>query len=267
MKRLLPYLQAMMLVFLLVANTSAQDSQKRDVSKLDADKLLTLAEIKQHMRYQMGAYSKRFRTAKTAKEKSEVVKTIPNVLPYHPVMSKLVAEGTDTEANEILSWWWHGARGKRDAEMMTELLVEHHIESEILEKFVPRIRWAMEPEKAESYLRKVFEGSSVKSVKATSAFSLSQLLVLKAETAKGKPAELLQTELKSLTQSLKTEYAEFTDLAGVTFGDRIEGLEYASQLEIGKSVPDIAGTDLEGVEFKLSDYKDNVVMVSFWGQW
>ena len=36
---------------------------------------------------------------------------------------------------------------------------------------------------------------------------------------------------------------------------------------IGMVAPDIAGIDLDGVSFKLSDYKGKVVFLDFWGDW
>lgn len=36
---------------------------------------------------------------------------------------------------------------------------------------------------------------------------------------------------------------------------------------IGCVAPDIAGIDLDGVEFKLSDYKGKVIFLDFWGDW
>ncbi len=38
-------------------------------------------------------------------------------------------------------------------------------------------------------------------------------------------------------------------------------------LSIGKTAPDIAGEDQDGVKFKLSDYRGKVVLVDFWGNW
>lgn len=38
-------------------------------------------------------------------------------------------------------------------------------------------------------------------------------------------------------------------------------------LEAGNLVPEITGEDLEGTEFKLSDYKGKVIMLDFWGDW
>jgi len=36
---------------------------------------------------------------------------------------------------------------------------------------------------------------------------------------------------------------------------------------IGLVAPDISGVDLDGVAFKLSDYKGKVVLLDFWGDW
>ena len=38
-------------------------------------------------------------------------------------------------------------------------------------------------------------------------------------------------------------------------------------LAIGKEVPEIEGNDLDGVSFKLSDYRGKVVLLDFWGDW
>jgi hypothetical protein len=38
-------------------------------------------------------------------------------------------------------------------------------------------------------------------------------------------------------------------------------------LRIGMTAPDIADRDLDGVEFKLSDYRGKVVVLDFWGDW
>ena len=35
----------------------------------------------------------------------------------------------------------------------------------------------------------------------------------------------------------------------------------------GATAPDIVGVDLDGVEFKLSDYKGKVIFLDFWGDW
>lgn len=38
-------------------------------------------------------------------------------------------------------------------------------------------------------------------------------------------------------------------------------------LGIGKVAPEIEGEDIEGKKFKLSDYRGQVVVLDFWGNW
>ena len=38
-------------------------------------------------------------------------------------------------------------------------------------------------------------------------------------------------------------------------------------LAIGKPAPEIAGEDIDGKQFKLSDYRGKVVLLDFWGHW
>ncbi len=41
----------------------------------------------------------------------------------------------------------------------------------------------------------------------------------------------------------------------------------AERLQIGMEVPDIEGEDVDGVKFKLSDYRGKVIVLDFWGDW
>ena len=36
---------------------------------------------------------------------------------------------------------------------------------------------------------------------------------------------------------------------------------------VGQEVPEIEGEDIDGVPFKLSDYRGQVVVLDFWGDW
>ena len=38
-------------------------------------------------------------------------------------------------------------------------------------------------------------------------------------------------------------------------------------LQVGMASPEIEGKDLDGVDFKLSDYRGKVVLLDFWGYW
>jgi hypothetical protein len=67
------------------------------------------------------------------------------------------------------------------------------------------------------------------------------------------------------------------ELAKVTYerGDKKRSVGEAADAELfeirhlqpGKQAPDIAGEDIDGKAFKLSDYRGKVVLLDFWGHW
>ena len=63
--------------------------------------------------------------------------------------------------------------------------------------------------------------------------------------------------------------AEAEKLAeGTLLADMIAGPTFEKErLQIGMEAPDIVGDDLDGVPFKLSEYRGKVVVVDFWGDW
>ncbi len=43
------------------------------------------------------------------------------------------------------------------------------------------------------------------------------------------------------------------------------GLQVGTDIDL--LAPEITGNDIDGIEFKLSDYRGKVVMLDFWGDW
>jgi hypothetical protein len=41
----------------------------------------------------------------------------------------------------------------------------------------------------------------------------------------------------------------------------------AEGLAVGTKAPEIQGQDVAGIPFKLSDYRGQIVILDFWGQW
>ena len=245
-----------------------QSEETRDLIAEEIENLESFTEMKSHFRKRMSAYSKEFRAAKDNKaEREAIFENRPQASEYNDVLCKFLKEGSSEEANKVVSWWWHGDRGTRNGERMVDILLEHHVDAEMLEKFIPRFRKALPKEKAEHAYRTLIEKNSFDAVKASSMYSLQALLANKVETLKGEEAEAMQAEIKSLRESLRGEFADMVDIVGVSFVDRMKGAVFADQLKIGKPVPEIVGADLDGVDFKLSDYKGKVVVLDFWGHW
>ncbi|MBM3961406.1 MAG: hypothetical protein FJ306_05825 [Planctomycetes bacterium] len=70
-------------------------------------------------------------------------------------------------------------------------------------------------------------------------------------------------------QGAKSELIKAAELASsADLKDRIrEAIDTREKFGAGNVAPDIEGADLDGVAFKLSDYRGKVVFLDFWGDW
>ena len=74
-------------------------------------------------------------------------------------------------------------------------------------------------------------------------------------------------EAERLLETVKQKYATI-DTRRRTLGQMAEGdLFEIRRLQIGMVAPEIEGEDVDGQEFKLSDYRGKVVLLDFWGDW
>jgi hypothetical protein len=79
----------------------------------------------------------------------------------------------------------------------------------------------------------------------------------------------LSKEAESFYERVIKEFAEVSDRRGNKLGE--EAKQQLDKLRhpivIGKPAPEIEGEDIEGVKFRLSDYRGKVVLLDFWGHW
>lgn len=78
----------------------------------------------------------------------------------------------------------------------------------------------------------------------------------------------VQAQYEALLDRVVKDYADVPDARGRTIGARAESTLFELRnLAIGKVAPEIEGEDLDGVKFKLGDYRGKVVVLDFWGNW
>jgi hypothetical protein len=92
-----------------------------------------------------------------------------------------------------------------------------------------------------------------------------------AEHKKSPVAEKRAAEAEKAFEAVVKDYADCRRLIrenARTLGEEAnQELFELRHLRIGKAAPDIEGEDLDGVKFKLSDYRGKVVVLDFWGDW
>lgn len=85
-------------------------------------------------------------------------------------------------------------------------------------------------------------------------------------------AEATQKEIEKIYERAVTEFPDVKLNAGTkretTIGKQAgAALFEIHNLSVGMTTPEIDGSDLDGVAFKLSDYRGKVVLLDFWGNW
>lgn len=116
-------------------------------------------------------------------------------------------------------------------------------------------------------LRMIIEKSPSRDVQGVASFNLGVQLKGRAALAEGEAATMLVGEYEKLMQTVQADFADVemfgTPLESWATGELFEH----KNLQIGMPAPDIAGEDIDGVPFRLSDYRGKVVMIDFWGHW
>jgi hypothetical protein len=117
----------------------------------------------------------------------------------------------------------------------------------------------------QAHLRTVVELAPKGPVQAGAMLGLATSLSDAKTTTAGSPGE---RELEGLVARLTQDYADLNDARERPYAQVAEGILFARRnLVVGKTVPEIAAADTQGVAFKLSDYRGKVVLLDFWGNW
>jgi len=137
---------------------------------------------------------------------------------------------------------------RRDA---TASLMRDHMESAAL---AGAVYWLADVPGA---LLKLSETSPHRNVRGLALFVMAEAAM--EDEAEGAVA---------LLREVKEKYADVPYYQEVTLGQKAAGCIFEiERLGLGMEAPDIEGKDVDGVAFKLSDYRGKVVVLDFWGDW
>lgn len=180
-----------------------------------------------------------------------------------PFVERALAAAEQRDGDERLVLYVWAATHTSDREQVEDLVARieaDHVRSpklvELMENAMALAR-PLGPKKSAAFLQKVVDESPHNLPRAWAMYWMAQSLTRGrgvSDEDKAKAANLMQQAEK---------LAEGTLLA-----DKIAGPRFKEErLQIGMIAPEIVGEDLDGVKFKLSDYRGKVVVLDFWGFW
>ena len=167
--------------------------------------------------------------------------------------------GTD-DAVPFLVWLAMNAGDQIDvAKSAAKTLTVGHMKSAHLGRFVqmlPRMSERLGLD-SKALLSRLVEENPYHDVKAQALFARSGSSFGEAEIG----SDAYRAARADLARAIKLS-------PDASMRARIQGtINAREKLAVGMPAPDIEGEDLDGVSFKLSDYKGKVVMLDFWGDW
>jgi hypothetical protein len=244
----------------------AKDKPKPDKKLTPAEEFRSLVKDFENKQQEV---MKAYQAAKTDEERNKAFTNWPKPQDYSGKILKLAQDNPkDAFVPEALVWIVQQARFGPDANKALDILLTDHAKSEKLKDVCQSLGYSGSPE-TEKHLRSILEKSPHKDVQGTACLVLGQYLRGQTERPglKDDAREKLAKEAETVLERAANEYGG-VKMYNKTVGDLAKTeLFEARNLAIGKEAPEIAGEDIDGKKFKLSDYRGKVVVLDFWGNW
>lgn len=242
-------------------------------------------------------FSARYKAATSDEEKQKVAESYPDAAEYVPRILAIGQQAKgDPLAIECFTWVLRQNPERAMAESILDALQADHLASPALADLIGSLRYGPTSVKVEPFLRAVIASSPHHDVQGFATITLAWRLASHAsqrgswERAKAETEEaasyrqyygdefiafLEQCDVaadsaasEALFEKVTKEFADVSHPRRGSLGKMAEAqLFELRNLQIGKVAPEIEGEDLDGVKFKLSDYRGKVVVLDFWGFW
>lgn len=244
---------------LLTAHGATAQEQERDFG---AEVTALTEEFDQAVK----DWSKAYRAA-SAEERPKLAANQPGP-EFVPRFKQLADDAAGTAAAGEA--WMMVVRVSNGREVETcklaiEILLNDYVDAKCIGELPLTLRYdgfLYGKELCENGLRTLATESAEPAVQAPALYHLAAYLVELPEATDAHRADATE-----LLKKLKAEHPELKDQRGRTYAVLAEGLLQAMNIRVGVPAPEIVASDLDGVEFKLSDYEGKVVLLDFWGHW
>jgi hypothetical protein len=259
----------------------------------DADLAGEVEDIIDEFNEAQAAFYKLMQSATTDEERSKLwEESRPDYDGFAARLKSIVERApADPAAATAIAWIFGNSDTRETAAGYLAILLEHHIDSDDLggiclglssgapsEQFLRTVR-----EKSESrgnvgratYALATLLGDRV-SLKRSLSTASEEDLQSYTEWLGEETVALIQSvdvesagrERRALLEEVREKYKDIAFYGDKTLADRAASVLFElDHLQVGMVAPEISGPDLDGIEFKLTDYRGQVVFLDFWGDW
>ena len=225
--------------------------------KKASEKTDTFESIREEHRKKMGEFFGRMTRAKTDEERKKIGADFPRPRVYVNRMLKVVERAPDSpDAVRGLVWILQNSGYAPEAGEAVTRLAERHADSLAIEAQTP---FTLEYSQAKDVdrLLNALIGKNPDAATRAAAMLVKGRRLMRSDPVKG----------ESIFERVVADYPKAEVMERSIAKMAAVELFELRNLGIGKPAPEIEGEDIDGVKFKLSDYRGKVVVIDFWGDW
>ena len=208
--------------------------------------------------------SKLLGAAKNDVEREAIIARIPRHVDLCAGFWTIATEHPeDPGSAEGLAWIVRYAANPKERLRAVDLLLGGFVTSKFLGSASAAFSYLPPTKRLERILRTILARNPHRDVRGTATLQLSWVI---AGIDRENPA-LAREEIR-LLEVVRKDFADVKHWRRGTLGDAAtRKLFEIRHLSIGKAAPEIEGKDMDGMAFRLSDYRGRVVLLDFWGHW
>lgn len=188
------------------------------------------------------------------------------------VSKRAETAGDDPAVPDLLGWlatsqvFPANAKVTEISKAASTKLIEKYPDNPAVVRICQMLARSRAPKDAEQ-LKAIAEKATSPKVKAEAVYAMGQQMSSQLDALADKPDELEKVAVQA--EKVLTDAVDLFGKAELAARKEAAQLELTAfkTTRVGKEAPEIKAEDLDGKEFKLSDYRGKVVMLDFWGHW
>ncbi len=261
--RFMRLLRTLLILGLLLPSGSASAARLVRPAAQDAvdDGARAIEEITADFHAAQARFNKAVRGAKTKKERNQITRELrPEVTDFTKRLWDVAEanQGTSVEW-EALHWIFRQSGTERTRAL--EAIVARHLAQPELLDLVPQL--TVRGEKTRALVRKIGDEAQDRRVRGLALMHVATYW--KRLSDRGVASAAARAE--ELCDRLLSDYRDVSHRRQALQSFAQDTLWELRNLGIGMVAPEIEGEDIDGVSFRLSDYRGKVVVLDFWGDW
>lgn len=201
---------------------------------------------------------------KDLKAKLATIRT-PNAEVVNAIIARAEKDESDVQTADLLGWAALNGPSTPAGQKAVKLLINRDPDHRNLETLCMMLSRGYRAQSVEM-LKNILDKSTKGNIKSAAALAIGKALYARTDALGDQPEEG-----DRVTAEAEKYFKLVIDELGSSNSSRRKEaekeLKSLQTLRVGKSAPEIEASDLDGTDFKLSDYRGKVVLLDFWGHW